>query len=468
MRPGLLGVREHPVLAAVFALAGALLTAFGAAVLPSSGSHLPDVCDDSRLVVAGGTDVSFGSQRRALVEAWNDNDGGVRGSRPPARLVEVSPSSDLQRAQLKAVEESGSCAYDVLVLDAPWTAEFAARHWVRPLRDLGLTAADTRDFFTRGLEMGSYEHELYALPFNLDVGLLYYRDPSRLPRAPGDWPQENYIEQLGDYEGLVVNALEAVWNHGGDGVLTGERIPDAAELRRAYRALRGVAATIGRPGPLHDSYWSGYRESQSLAAFAKADGSAVLRHWPYAYQTLANEPGLRDDGKLEFGVEAAPGSTVLGGQTLAVSARSRHARDALALVKFLTGDQAERRLYSCGGFAPTRAAVLGVPPEPGQDARVLPVKTCGEIVRSATGADPDNPAGAPEVMTGDRLTALAQAIVTALSRARPRPVTAYYSAFSATLRECAHAVFTGSDPGEDAFAAAVAASLHGKWATCAP
>lgn len=69
-------------------------------------------------------------------------------------------------------------------------------------------------------------------------------------------------------------------------------------------------------------------------------------------------------------------------------------------------------------------------------------------------------------MTPERLTTLADAIVSALAGARPRPVTEHYDTFSTTFRGCARKIFSGEAVDAGRFAAAVEASLGGRAATC--
>src|SRR6266516_2785770 len=121
------------------------------------------------LVVAGGTDTSINRQREQLINQWN---AGARGHDPPARFVEISNIADLQHNQLMAAEQSGSCGYDALMLDVIWTAEFAADGLIRaiPSRDID----DRNGFFPNVLQTGEWNGQQYAIPFDSNVGLLYY------------------------------------------------------------------------------------------------------------------------------------------------------------------------------------------------------------------------------------------------------------------------------------------------------
>ncbi|MBO2451090.1 extracellular solute-binding protein [Actinomadura barringtoniae] len=452
--------KTHPLIALICAIAGALalLAVVGAFTFRPFYDGLPESCGGEDLTVAGGNDVSLNNQRRALVETWNQQ---ARGDHRPARLIEVSPSSDLQYSQLKAAAESKSCAYDVFILDAPWTAEFARDGYIKELGHGDVDSPD--DFFPPGLQMGAYQGRQYALPFNLDVGLLYYRSGAQPPSSPSAWPDSRYIAQLGDYEGLTVNALEYAWNHGAAGVLTGDTEPSRAALAtKVYPALKAVAARIAQGGSLQTSLMRGYQEQDSIQAFARGADDGLMRHWPYAYRDLANDPKLRDGANLRFNVIAPPGANALGGQTLAISAHSRHEKDALALIQHLTSTASQQRLFSCGGFAPTRFSAFGLKPGPLRDAAVPSLPTCSQL-RSA---ERDNANGEPDNATPQRLSDLAKAIVASLDRARPRPVTDHYETFSATFRGCARKILSGASVAPDTFAHAVQDALKGKSASC--
>lgn len=438
----------------VAAAAGAalVLAAWLVAVLWPDASYpaMKAGCDRAELFVAGGTDVSLKNQRRALIRQWNEGRYPDGRPHPHATLVEVAESTDLQHSQIKAVEESGGCAYDVLIMDNTWTAQFADAGYLRPLEGID----DLDDFFPAALRTGEWDGEQYAVPFNVDVGLLYYREGVTPPSA---WPglaQSEVATQLADYEGLTVNALEAVWNDGGAGRLTGEARPSEDDLRtKVYPALSRLAARVH--GPLAAS--RRYGELQSIEAFAS--GTRLMRNWPYAFSALASEPRMRDGARLRFGVTALPGSTVLGGQNLAVSKHSPNPDAAADLVEFLSGTGSQRLLFSCGGFAPGRYSALGLSP-----GRHSPADVRAAACSSLTGQPP----GPGEVETPDQaqLTQLGRAVVTALGRARPRPVTPHYSTFTGTFRGCVQKIFDGAGTDAESFARAVERSLDGRTASC--
>ena len=96
-------------------------------------------CGEHRgLTIAADVDVSPDFQRRALVEKWN----GLHPNEP-ATLIEVARSTDTTRSQIAAALESGSCAYDVLLVDVAWLPEYARRASWRRCGTPGWTARPT-------------------------------------------------------------------------------------------------------------------------------------------------------------------------------------------------------------------------------------------------------------------------------------------------------------------------------------
>ncbi|MCP2339509.1 extracellular solute-binding protein [Actinomadura rupiterrae] len=439
----------------LFASVGALAVLAAALVSqihPSVPYHaLAADCGRDDLVIAGGTDVSLKAQRRALVKQWNASSYPDGRPHRHARLVEVSDSTDLQHSQLAAVAQSGGCGYDVLIMDNTWTAQFAQAGYLKELDGL----SDKADIIPAALRTGQWQGKQYAVPFNLDVGLLYYREGTTPPANWSDLLDQGYDAQLADYEGLTVNVLEDVWSDGAADVLTGNARADEKALKnRVFPAISRLAPRV--QGPLKASRQ--FQEQDAINAFASGD--KLMRNWPYAFSSLATEPRMRASGdRLLFHVAALPGYTVLGGQNLAVSAHSPNPGPSADLVRFLSGTDAQRQLFSCGGFAPARYSALGLTPDrhaPGD----VQAKSCSTLMgRPPAPGDPDLP-------NQQQLTELGQAIVTALGRARPRPVTEHYPTFSATFRECASKIFDGTTADAGTFAHDVAEALKGRPSSC--
>jgi multiple sugar transport system substrate-binding protein len=265
------------------------------------------------------------------------------------------------------------------------------------------------------------------------VGVLYYRTDLLAKDGlapPATWdelaaavrrvrdgerdPQlEGYLWQGKQYEGMVVNVLEALWANDTD--LLGPRdavFPDPARAAEALAHLRGLLATGTSP-----SWVTAADEELSRRGFT--DGHAVfLRNWPYVLEML-QAPDSAVRGRV--GVAPVPGRTAAsagrgstGGAHLGVARHTAHPAEALALARFLTGERAQRAMVA-GNLYPALATLYR------EDA----------LVRERPWL--------PEV---ERL----------MRRGRPRPITPNYLLLSTTLQPAFSAVLVGLTPAPRAIA----------------
>jgi multiple sugar transport system substrate-binding protein len=315
----------------------------------------PDDLETGPIVILSGRDDSTGRQREQLVSQWNR-----LHPQSQARIVELPALADAQRSEMLARAQSGRGEIDVFNLDVTWTAEFADAGYIRSLDE---SAIPTSSFLAGPLLTCRYDGRLWALPFNTDVGLLYYRS-DLLDHPPRTWKDleeqvemmrarsgndvDGYAGQLADYEGLTVNALEvirgsggSIVDDGGDVVVEDQPAAVAAGLER----LR-VIAPAGVPE---------LDEAGSIQLF-QSGRALFMRNWPVAYRALAQ--GLEGAPAVAFGVAPLPdGSGVLGGQNLAVAVDSSRPRAARALIEFLTSERSQQILFERGGLPATRKVV---------------------------------------------------------------------------------------------------------------
>ncbi|MET8337416.1 extracellular solute-binding protein [Streptosporangium canum] len=446
-------------LVAGLALASVLVSLTGKGA-PPSVSSFTGCGGPNRLTVATGADITAGSFRRDLIEEWN------RTHTTQVTLVEVADRTDEERAEMAGRARLGSCAYDVFSVDVAWMAEFARSGYIRPYP---LEPGEANRYVDNVLEAGQVDGVQYAAPFVTDVPLLFHRRGVPVPTTMEQlwkYAAENggYSVQLGDYEGGTVNLLEAILSAGGR-VTDGERIvvdeEDSGErvreaLSRWHALLeRGVLARGAENFSKEDTF-STFRngflergsknsvEESSLQAF-RDDDVAYMRNWPFAFHRLATDRSMYDDqGRLRFGMAALPGAGILGGFNLAISAHSGNPAKARTLIDFLTGYDAQMKLFACSGYPPVLKSVY--------DEYEKNPRTCGQLLaptagKGATAAPTDGPASVPAgedtELTGPMLQDLAAKIHQALLRAESRPQYSYYAAFSEVFRSCARAVVTG-------------------------
>jgi len=340
------------------------------------------------------------------------------------RRETLPASSDEQHLYYAINLSAQTREFDVLALDTIWVAEFAQAGWLRDLSHL-VTHGDEHDLFEAPLASVSWRGRRYALPWFVDAGLLYYR--ADLLAAQGLAPPRTWVAlqdaihrvragqpalhgflwQGKQYEGLVCNALEFIWSHGGD---LGAGSEAAARGLAFMRRL--VTAGVSPP------FVTTLTEEPSRVLFGR--GRALfLRNWPYAWSLLE---GAGSAVRGRVGVCALPHSAghasaaTLGGWHLGVNAFSRRAALAERLAAFLAAAPAQKALALAYGYSPPRRSLY---------------------------ADAELTAARPFLGS---LGAL-------LDAARPRPVSPYYVAVSQVLQSEFSAVLCGRRAPEAALAA---------------
>ncbi|MFG3499539.1 ABC transporter substrate-binding protein [Streptomyces sp. NPDC047928] len=303
-----------------------------------------------------------------LLEGWNRE-------RPAERvtLVELPDSADETRAQMITDLRSGDGRFDILNIDVAWTSEFAAAGWIAPLER---SRFPLESFLPPVVDTATYDGKLYAVPYVTNAGMLFYRkdvlerEGERPPRTWAELERQartiapkyglhGYAGQFLPYEGLTVNAAEAV--HSAGGAILGDEGERVAVDSAAARAGIGFLARGVRDGWIPREALA-YKEEESRQAFT--DGRLLfLRNWPYAYAG-ASGPGSKVAGR--FGTvplpgPAGPGTSVLGGSNLAVSTRARHPESASDLIAYLTSDPVQREVLTEGSLPPVRAALYEDP-----------------------------------------------------------------------------------------------------------
>jgi multiple sugar transport system substrate-binding protein len=435
----------------------ALLALLMAAACTGGGNEgatpSPSPEQPGEIVVVSGRDVTGKNGiRQQLIDEWNARQERA-GSGYSARLVELPGSADEQRSQLLGALQSGGAAYDVVNLDVTWVPEFAEAGLIRPL-DEDLVDGDVIGSVAR---TAWWDDRLYAVPFNSDVGLLYYRrdhlEQARVERTDlrrSDWDQlrrlidhvhdhrpegyeKGWTTQLDAYEGRTVNAVEAFTSAVPGLRLTdedGRYSADADELAPGIAELRRRTDDLYTLPDAHGS-----DEARSLNDFA-AGRTTFLRQWPYAYRTLHQTFDPR-----QLGVAPLPGRAVLGGQNLAVTDVSHRPRMAADLIRFLTGEESERCLLDAG-FAATRTSAY-------EDPGLRCPLGAGSPSASPTGESTDR---MPREARTGRPAYARSVLLPALREAVLRPRTPLYGAFTQTFTAQLGALFADDPPGDSELA----------------
>ncbi len=407
--------------------AAVLILAFGLTLVGCGRERPPGEGGGVRLVFKHGK--LFGDPRplEELLETFERRNPGITVA------SETLPASSDEQHQFYVINLEGrSKDFDVLAMDVIWVAEFARAGWLRDLSHL-VPPGGRGEFFSGPMEAALYSGRLYAVPWYVDAGLLYYRSDLLAKHGfspPATWAElvraareitlrepglYGYIWQGKQYEGLVCNALEFIWSHGGEVLDDGRVVIESPENVRALGLMRDLIERYGAtPG-----FVTTTTEEPARRLFGR--GKAVfMRNWPYAWTLLEREAS---EVRGRVGVAPLPASPggrsapALGGWHLGVNRFSPNPAEAERLVGFLASEESQKALALAVGYQPTLRRLY-------EDR---------ELVR----AQPFT-AGLAGVFEG----------------ARPRPVSPYYMMLSQVMQLEFSAVVAGVKPPEAALGSA--------------
>ncbi|MGW1743264.1 ABC transporter substrate-binding protein [Nocardia sp. NPDC001965] len=362
-----------------------------------------------------GKDTTETGAVKQVIDNWN-------ATHPDEQVTYKEQSNDASAQYDDLVEHmrAKSTDYDVVALDVPWTAEFAAKGWIQPLEDQ--FAIDTSPLLSPPVASATYNGTLYAAPRNTNGGLLFYRK-DLVPDAPRTWAEMRascplardnqigcYAGQFAPYEGLTVNTAEVINAFGGTFVGTDGRTP-TVNSPQSRAGLEQLVDSF-RVGDIPREAIT-FQEPTSGAAFTQGK-LMFLRSWPSTYGDASSEASAVKD---KFGVAPLPGDTGIGASTLggynaAISAYSKNKATALDFLKYLISEEAQHIIAS-GALPSVRASIY------------------------------DDPALIAKM---PYLPALKDSIASAV----PRPVTPFYPAVSKAIQDNAYAALTGTKSVNDA------------------
>jgi multiple sugar transport system substrate-binding protein len=320
--------------------------------------------------------------------------------------------------------QAGKSDIDVIAGDVIWAAQLAANGWL-----LDLSSRFTRNlqekFIPGNVNSNQYQGKIWGVPFVTGAGLLYYRK-DLLEESGFSGPPETYDElkeialktkqdsgtkfgfvfQGANYEGGVCNALEYIWNYGGD-VLDGDKAvvdsPEAVAGLSEYRSMIADGVTTRA--------MTTYMEEESQGAFLNGD-AVFMRNWSYVYALTSDpaqskiKPGQVGISTLPVAEEGQTSTNVLGATNLYVNATTKSEEASWALIRYFTAPE-QQKLRAIEG---ARIPVLKSLYEDEQLLEEVPVMELGKK---------------------------------ALQTVRPRPVSPYYSDMSLEMAEQFNAILAG-------------------------
>jgi multiple sugar transport system substrate-binding protein len=291
----------------------------------------------------------------------------------------ILPSDSDQQHQFYVINLAAhSTEADILDLDIIWAQEFARAGWLEPL-DKFIPSEEIASSNHPALEPGEFRGRRFALPWFVDAGVLYYRrdllekygfqppqtyfqlvEASRAIQArEGNTQLNGFIWQGMQYEGLVCVALEMIRGNGGRilgpegrAQVTSPATIDALQFMRNLEE-NGVSPSLVTT-----------LSEESTRHLFQSGRAIFMRNWPYAW-SLLNQPGSPVAGLVGMTLiphfPGHPSVPTLGGYQLAVSAYSRHKKEAAAFVSFVLRYGNQRDILFNLGVLPANMQVYADP-----------------------------------------------------------------------------------------------------------
>ena len=275
-------------------------------------------------------------------------------------LLNLSSSATVAQQQEEKYFLAGSSTPDVLYTDVTWPAQFARAGWIANLSSFH---PNTSGFFAGQVATGQYNGGTYAIPWFINAEGLFYRtdliktppttvsalvNDAKMAEAKDHALKEGLAFEGASYEGSVT-AWQSMGAQIGASDLSNINTPaNASALSFMYDAIHTykiapAAVTEWEEGNVQDAWLS------CQTPFAV--------NWPYLLALSETKTYPCVDGHT--GWIPFPSSTPqssLGGDDLAINAKSTHQAAAWEFIQYLTGVQAQDAKAITAGDPPALKA----------------------------------------------------------------------------------------------------------------
>ncbi|MHB9860940.1 ABC transporter substrate-binding protein [Streptomyces sp. YIM S03343] len=281
-------------------------------------------------------------------------------------------AADGQREQLVRRLAAKDNSVDIMGLDVTWAAEFAEARWIREW------TGEVKQRATEGtlrvpLRTATWKDRLYAVPYNTNTQLLWYRD-DLVPTPPGTWAEmlamarrlaqqgkPHLVEIQGaQYEGLTVWFNSVISSAGGSILNADATAPSLGPPAvRAAQIMHDLANS-----PAADPSLANQMEDQNRLAMESGTAAFEI-NYPFVYPSMkANNPKLFEHFRWapypRVGA-GRPSRPTIGGIDLAVSAYSRHPGPAFEAALCLRNRDNQLTAALVGGLPPTLRGLYDEP-----------------------------------------------------------------------------------------------------------
>jgi multiple sugar transport system substrate-binding protein len=314
---------------------------------------------------------SFPDNSGAIQQAVN-NCSAASGGKYTISYNKLPNDADGQRQQLVRRLAAHDSSMDILGLDVTWEAETAQAGWILPWTGADKAAA-VQDTLPTMLQTATWHGQLYAVPYNTNTQLLWYRS-DLVPNPPTTWDQmisdaeqlarqgkPHYIEIQGaQYEGVTVWFNSLVASAGGSVLNASSTAPSlGAPALKALQIMSRLAHS-----PAADPSLAVQEENDNRLAME--GGTAVFQlNYPFVYPSMQTDnPQLFKHFKWALYPQVfpnIPSHVTIGGIDLAVSSYSTHPELARQAILCLRDRSNQILAATKGGLPPTLMSLYDDP-----------------------------------------------------------------------------------------------------------
>ena len=269
---------------------------------------------------------------------------------------------------------------DIVSMDVPFVPEFAAAGWTIPVDDV-LAGGEGAKFYKGTLDGVTYNGKAYGIPwFNNGPGLFYRKD---LLSKAGLQPPKTYdellaacqklqtpqiagfIQQMPQNEGGIINWMEYLWGYGGD--LVDSKLNVIVDQGTAgVDSMQKLKDFIYKDKIMPESVLALKLGQDAVNIFATG-GALFLRIWYGNIGTMYDPKQSKlttdqwDVTSLPSKDGTKPGPGCLGTWNLGVSTYSKHQKEGIEAIKWLTSQDQQRQRMFDNVNLPSRPAVFDDP-----------------------------------------------------------------------------------------------------------
>jgi multiple sugar transport system substrate-binding protein len=371
---------------AVAAIAASAVVALGlAACGSSSGGSSSQVSASAKQTITFATAGlgSEGTATKAAIKAFEKLHSNIT-----VNILNLSSQATIAQQQEEKYFLAGSSTPDVLYTDVTWPSAFARSGWIANLSSFH---PDTSSFFAGQMATGEYNSGTYAIPWFVNAEGLYYRTdliktpPKSISQLVSDanaaMAADPTLKEGLAFEGSEYEGAVTAWQSFG------------AQIGATHLANINTPANVSALTFMYDaintykiapSAVTGWTEGNVQDAWLSCQTPFAL-NWPYIFQLSESSANPCVDGHTGWiPFPSATPQSSLGGDDLAINAKSTHKAAAWEFIQYLTSASAQDARAISAGDPPSlkagyNATLYHAAPYYRQEAAVYAVVTARPI-----------------------------------------------------------------------------------------